>query len=554
MKGLVAILAIILLTASFFGKDSSDLERMTILFSNDIHGGIAPQKAEFLNPDFPPMLGGGASAAAIIKKVRDDAEKDGTLELLLDGGDLFQGTLVGTRSSGMAVIEYMNLVGYDATVVGNHEFDLGKDNLIELIKASDFHWLSCNIYDTETGDHWEWVKPAVIHEEKGLKIGLTGVTTVATQFMSFPDHVAGLEFRNEIVELQKQVDYLQAQNVDIVIALAHVGLAYNPRKGYEELKERTKQDAIDKGHVTSMELAHYVRGIDILVNGHIHKGYERPWEDPVNHTICLQNYGNGSNLGWIDFEIDQPTKTIAGYSSPADNGTLLLLLQDQFWPDSTVLAFLTEQQEKYEAGFREVVGEIKKGLNRSSVSEATMNNFITDVISKRVKADFSFMNFGGIRADLRAGPVTREDIFKVLPFGNEIVVFQCDGRFLKRIIETKLAGGGRGLAVSGVKVVYNRSLPDGQKVVQLTVGGEPIDPDKTYRVATNNYLMEGNSGLRLLTDIPEAQINNVGFKIGDAVVEYFEENKVVEPKLDGRWKRDDSAQPSQEWLKTFETT
>ena len=180
-----------------------------------------------------------------------------------------------------------------------------------------------------------------------------------------------------------------------------------------------------------------------------------------------------------------------------------------------------------------------------------MNNFITDVMVSAARADFAFVNFGGLRADLRAGPVTREDIFKVLPFGNEIVVFQCDGRFLKRIVETKLFGGRRGMAIGGGAVVFNKDLPNGERVVEMTVGGEPLDPDRIYRVATNDYLMEGNSGLDLLTDIPRDRVNPTGIRIGDAVMAYIQENSPVSATVDGRWKRDDDARPTDEWRSTF---
>ncbi len=551
MKTIFLILLIGAIALPGFGQDHQKLQRLTVFFTNDIHGGIVPQKAEFLNPEFPPVLGGGASVAAIISGVRRQGAQEGFETLLIDAGDIFQGTLVGTLSKGMAVVEYMNMMKYDAVTPGNHDFDLGKDNLIELIKASEFSWVAANIYDESTGQPWEWVKPYVIVEKNGIKIGFTGTTTPGTERMSFPENIRGLDFRNEITSLQKAVDEMRSQGVELIVALVHTGLPYDPREGYAQLRKDTYEGVMAKSALNAMEIAHYVKGIDLLLGGHLHKGYREPWEDPVNHTICVQNYGNGGNLGWINLFLDPVDHTLADFSYPADRNTLLLLQQDEFWPDDQVLKFIKKQQAVYEKGFKDIIGETRTSLTRSSLGESPMNNLITDVLRERAGADFSFMNYGGIRADLKVGPLTREDIFRVLPFGNEIVSFEAPGRLIKEILERKVAGGRRGLAISGAKVVINKSLPDGQRVVSVEINGALLDPQRIYRLATSDYLMEGNSGLSMLREIPREEVAFHGLLLREAVIEYIREHSPLKIKLDGRWKLDDSARPSAEWLEKF---
>ena len=530
---------------------SPQLHRITILFTNDIHGGITEKRAEFLNPEFPPVLGGGASAATLIKKVKAQAQKEGFTVLTIDAGDIFQGTLVGTLSRGKAVVQYMNRVGYDACVPGNHDFDLGKDNLIELIQASQFPWVSCNIFDRETGSLWPWVKPWIIIERNGLRIGITGATTVGTRWMSFPENIQGLEFRPEIPSLQRAVDELRARDVDLVIALVHLGLPYDPREGYRKLKGMSLDSVLKKDYVNAMEVAHFVRGIDVLLGGHLHRGYPEPWVDPVNHTICLQNYGNMSNLGWINVYFERTARTIYTFDYPADAGTLLLLQEDEFWPDSVVFRLIKQQQATYEKGFEEVIGETRITLKRSSVGESPLNNLITDAMRRRVEADFAFTNFGGIRADMKRGPITRADVFRVLPFGNQIVTFHAPGRFIKNILEQKLRGGGRGLAISGGKVIVNRSLPDGRRVVYMEIGGEPLEPDRLYRVATTDYLMEGNSGLVLLKSVPPEEVAYTGILLREAVIEYIRRHSPLKIQTDGRWKQDDHYFPDEDWIRKY---
>jgi 5'-nucleotidase / UDP-sugar diphosphatase len=551
MNNILTIFAPLLLSFTVYSATSDQELRLSVFFTNDLHGGITPQKAEFLNPEFPPILGGGASAARLIKKAQERAAQEGNCILTIDAGDIFQGTLIGTRSEGTAIVKYMNGIGYDAVVPGNHDFDLGKENLIELIKMSEFPWVSCNIYDKETGERWQWVKPWVIKEVNGLKIGITGATTRGTEYMSFPENIRGLEFHSEILNLQQTVDELREQNVDLVVAMVHTGLPYDPREGYEDLQKVTKDSVLNGGYANAMEIAHFVRGIDLLLGGHLHKGYNEPWEDPSNHTICVQNYGNGGNLGWINLNIDMPSRSIASYDYPADNSTLLLLQEDEFWPDSTVLRFIRSQQAIYEKGFEEVIGKSQIALSRSSIGEAPMNNLITDAMRERVSADFAFTNFGGIRSDLKMGAITKEDVFKVLPFGNQIATFMVDGIFLKKIIEKKVAGGSRGLAVSGAEITVNKTRTDGERVVRIEINGKLLDPNKKYRIATTDYLIEGNSGLYMLKDIPRENIAFTGILLREAVIEYIQKHSPIRPEMDGRWKTSDSAQPDNEWIKRF---
>ncbi len=537
MKSFIFFFSAIIIPLTFYAKDNEDLQRLTVFFTNDIHGGIIPQKAEFLNPEFPPVLGAGASAAAIIRDARKKAQMQGASTLLIDGGDTFQGTLVGTLSKGLAVVEYMNLLEYDAVVPGNHDFDLGKDNLIEMIKASKFPWVAANIYDQQTGERWPWVKPWAITEKAGVKIGITGAITIGTEHMSFSENILGLEFRHEIPALQTAVDELRSEGVDLVVVLVHVGLPYDPQEGYENLRNQTREGALQTEPVNAMEIARFVKGIDILLGGHMHKGYQKPWVDPVNHTICLQNYANGGNLGWLDVLIHSPTRSIAEFEFAADQNSLILLQQDQFWPDSTILNFVKQQQALYEQDFQQVIGEARIFLVRSSIGEAPLNNLLCDILCQRTGADFSFMNFGGIRADIKSGPVTREEVFKVLPFGNEIVSFKADGNFIKAILERKLSGGGRGLSVGGAKVLFNKNLPDGQRVVSVEIGGASLEPEKVYRIATTDYLLEGNSGLSMLKDINRTEVDFHGTLLRDAVIDHFIQNSPVDVKLNGRWKK-----------------
>ncbi len=528
---------ILIIVFSLFVISNADNQKIFIFYTNDLHGGITEQEADFLNPDFPPILGGGAAAANIIYKYRKMAAENGDIVLVFDSGDMFQGTPLGTKTEGKAIIEYMNDVGYDAACAGNHDFDLGKDVFINLTRMADFPILSANLIDKTTDQVFSHVKPYTIINRGGLKIGVLGITTEVTENMSFPKNIEGLDFTAEAPAAQRAVNTMREQNVDLVIALVHMGLPYHTEEGYQALSETIDQKAVKVSYLNAMELAHFVTGIDILFGGHIHRGYQEPWEDPSNHTLCFQNYGNGGNLGLAIIDVDRESKTIAGYDLPARDSGLLLLTSDEFWPDEKIYADIKSKQMEVEKGYDEVLGISRGALTRSSRGESPMNNLICDAMIEATQSDFSLTNFGGIRSDLKSGPITRRDLFKVLPFGNTLVVFQMKGEFLKQLIESKITGNRAGLAIGGGKVEFDPAREDGNKITYFEVGDHPLYPEKEYRVVTTDYLAEGNSGLDLLLEVNEANVAYTGILLRDAISEYIQKYTPMEIQLNGRWQR-----------------
>lgn len=531
MKNIFYILTFLILLST---QNVAQTKKIYLFYTNDIHGGIAEVEAFFLNPNFPPMLGGGASAAAIISKYRKLAADNGDIFLLFDSGDIFQGTPLGTKTEGKAIIEYMNQVGYTAAAAGNHDFDLGKEVFINLTKTANFPILAANLINTETGLTFEYIKPYMLIEQQGLKIGVFGISTESTENMSFAKNIEGLDFTSEKPAAIKAVAKLKELGADIIIGISHLGLPYNVEDGYEKLVEAVEQNEKKESYLNAMELAHYVPGIDVLFGGHIHKGYDEPWVDPVNHTICFQNYGNGGNLGMAILEIDMESKSISGYDLPTKNSGLLLLTQDEYWPDMAIRDTIKAQQALVEKGFDEVIGITEFALTRAQ-GESPMNNLICDAMVKAVNADFSFTNFGGVRSDLQIGPITPRDMFKVLPFGNSIVVIKMPGSMLRELIESKLERNRNGLAIGGGKVVYEKEREDGDKIVEFLINGDAIIPDKKYRVAMTDYLAEGNSGLSKLEEVREENVARTGIMLRDAVTQYIQKNAPLRIKNDGRW-------------------
>ena len=533
-------LFLFIISSALFAEDLL----LDIMFTNDIHGGIDRYEATFMNPEFPPMLGGGASAATYIKNVRNLGDGKKRDNFLFDAGDFFQGHPIGTMSKGDAVITYFNMIGYDLSVVGNHEYDITEEELIETYKKAEFPILSCNIIDKRTGELVDYVTPYLIIEKMGMKIGIIGLTTTDTETMSFPEHIKNIDVLPSKPALIKYIAKIRDQ-VDLIFVVGHMGIPYNPQPAYDRRYNSPKSKKNEKRRwgYDAQELAHEVKGIDLFVGGHIHKGFADPWEDPITHTLVLQGYAMGSNVGHLILKIDAETKTISGYEKPAfRDGMMITLFEDEWIPDKEISEKILEMQKIAEAGMDEVIGEAAIHLSRAGVGpQNIIGNLVCEAMLEYTNADFSFLNLGGIRDDISRGPITYRDVFDVMPFDNQIVMCEVDGNFLKEIIEMRVSGSRHGLRVAGVNVLVNRTRKDYNRISQLTIGGEPWQSDKIYKIVTTDFLLKGNAGLVLLTKIPEEKITRYEKDLRDAIVEYIKNNSPVSTEIDDRWKSDDNS-------------
>ncbi len=542
---LAACLATALAAAPSGAAAADDLLRIHLLWTNDVHGHIAPEPAKFMNPDFPPPLGGGASAATYINEVTAKAAAAGEEVLLVDVGDMFQGTPIGNKTKGAAVIEYMNAIGYQFAVPGNHDFDMGRDNAERLARMSKFPWLAANLVEKATGQVVDWAQPTLMMEVGGIRIGVIGIITPATAHMSFPKNIEGLEFLDMVTTVERYRDQLRAQGADLIFLAIHEGLPFDPALGWKNLRaaqeeaDREQQGAYganySRGGMNLMELVNKVPGIDFAVGGHTHRGYREPWIDPQNHTMCFESFGNGSSIGHAVLLVDRATRALVGYEGAHAEGTLITLFEDEIWPDPAIAEVIRPYHEAAEAEMGKVIGSLAIPLGRGGPGASLVANLVTDAMRERFSADLAVQNAGGLRADMPAGDVSTRDVFSVLPFGNDLQIVTMDGRMVRRIIESRVAGRSGGILLSGARVVIDPTRPDWDRVVELEIGGRPWDPAAEYDVVITDFLMEGNSGLDFLTTIAADKITPSGVSQAEAVEEYIARHSPVRPRIDDRW-------------------
>jgi 5'-nucleotidase / UDP-sugar diphosphatase len=559
MVALVALTLAVLALPALAEKD--DLVRLTVVFTNDIHGGIDRTGATFMSSEFPPPLGGGASAATYIEQLRERAKREGGYVLLMDQGDIFQGTPVGNYENGKAVVEFFNHIGLDLWTVGNHDFDEGYDNLWKLVELSDMPVLSANIVWADGDEPIDYLKPYIIKDYGGIKVAIIGLTTTDTPKMAFPAHVEPVAFLDEIKTARKYVKEVRDLGADLVFVSGHMGLPYDPEAGYAEMMQEEEEREAEpvrepleesKWGPSAMEISHKVPGIDVFFGGHIHKGFDQPWEEPTTHTLHFQTYGRGTGIGVVDLLIDPKTKTLAGYELPDYRGSLITLFEDEWWPDAETAQMIEEKVAEAEQGMDRVIGEATVDLTRGGDGETRMGNLACDAMREEVSADFSFTNLGGIRDEIPAGPITPRQVFRVLPFGNSLEVFEMSGRLLKEVIEARVSDGHHGVYISGGKIIYSKSRPDYDRVTFFEIGGQTWDPDKIYKVVTTDFLAAGNSGLYMLPLIPDDERMRTSTTCMDAAVHYIERHSPIGDPKDGRWLRDDDSQMDPALAKAME--
>ncbi|MFH1843571.1 MAG: bifunctional UDP-sugar hydrolase/5'-nucleotidase [bacterium] len=527
------------------------VQRLHLIWTNDIHGHIASEGARFMNPNFPPPLGGAASAARYVKTVRAAAAAAGELVMMVDVGDFYQGTPIGNKSFGEAVVDYFNYMSYDLVVPGNHEFDLGRDVVAKLAQQAQMPFLAANLVEESTGEVVEWCLPTLMLDKGGIKIGVVGIITPGTEHMSFPDNIAGLQFLPMPETIARYRDELRAAGADLICLAIHEGLPFDPVEGWANIATTREEAGEQAGgtyglaqgeeYINLMELVNLVPGIDFAIGGHTHRGYTKPWIDPLNHTLCFETFGNGSSLGHAILKFDTGTRSLIGYEAPHDRGVIITLHEDELWPDAEMAEQLRPWLEKTDAEMNQVVGQSAVNLGRGDAGSNLVGNLVTDAMRSYFDADFAVQNNGGLRADISSGDITARDVFSVLPFGNQLLVVKMNGAMLRRIVERKVSGSSGGICISGAEMSFDTSRQDYDRVVKFEVGGQPLDLERTYRVVLTNYLMEGNSGLDFLTAVPETDIELTQITTAEAVEHYLRENSPVRPRIDQRWLDDRGA-------------
>ncbi|MCE1247589.1 MAG: bifunctional metallophosphatase/5'-nucleotidase [Firmicutes bacterium] len=484
---------------------------LTILHTNDVHGNLLPRE-DIINSDGDKnLVGGGAALGSVINMEREMAKARGEQVLLLDAGDMAMGTPISGLFEGKPVIEVMNREGYDAATIGNHDFDWGINALQNMIQDASFTFVAANIKDAQ-GQPLANVKPFIIKDLPGVKVGIVGLTTPDMKNVTGRDEVKAMNFEDPVQTLTATIPEMKKQGAEVIIVLSHMGL---------------EQDRI---------LAQNMKGIDLIVGGHSHNTLAEPIK--VGDTLIAQTGFGGKNLGKVSLTWDPEKKSVV-----AGSGSLIPIDTNSINPDVEINSIVNKYQQKLDSVMDVKLGESTDDmLQPSDGKETNLGNLITDIMRDVAGTDVAFLNSGCIRTNLSKGEVKYKDIYSVIPFDSKIVTLSMKGQDIMDVIERSLehTENDKVLQISGLNVVYNSTMMPGFKLLQVsTSDGNPIDRSKEYTVATIDFLAKGGDAYTPFTNGQES--GKEGEVLHDAVANKVRDVGVLMAADTGRLKNVDDA-------------
>ncbi|GGA08204.1 hypothetical protein GCM10008018_62310 [Paenibacillus marchantiophytorum] len=498
-----------------------------ILSTNDIHGKIEVGFDKKRNQG----QGGIETLGGIVNDFRAVNPK-GTV--VVDGGDAWQGTLISNTTNGQSVMDTMAQVNYDAAAIGNHEFDFGRDVLINNIKNAKFPILGANIIDDKSGKRVDWTQPYVIVEKDGLKIGIIGFATPQTKTTTKSTNIAGLSFVNPAPLAKELSEELRAKGVDIIMVTSHLPGEQNQKS--QEIISELADLANGTGNGT----------LDAIVGGHSHLRVS----GIVNGIPVVEAQSWLYAVGHIQLFVDKTTKKVV-----SSNASLLETYTNLTTADAKIHQTVEDYKAKISTKSSEVEVVVAEPLTRKSFRYAAngsverdgatqLGNSITDAMRATEKSDIAFTNIGGVRADLDKGDLTYGKMFEVFPFGNYNVTGTMTAAQIKKALEvTDKYSNLPAIQFSGLKVEWDSTKPLGEKYSKITlVDGTPIyvdgkfNTDRTFKVTTNDFMATGSGdGFTVFGEVKDWKDGAVML---DAWVDYAKSLKAAGKQLsvqdDGR--------------------
>ena len=457
--------------------------------------------------------GGAAKIAAVVNEERARAEAEGGLAIATFGGDMISPSLLSGLDNGEHIIQLANAIGFDVAVLGNHEFDFGPEVLKERLAQSDAVWLAGNVRYRD-GAGFPGTTATTIVEHGGYRIGFLGLVTPQTARISSPGKdVAFLPFAETGAALAAE---LKDAGADLVIALTHNDLA----RDLELLRSSEKIDAVLGGH-DHLALAWYDGRQTVLKAGSqgVHVGVLRLGLDRI------EDGKGGTRTVWTpEYEL-RSTEDVQG--------------------DPALTAAVEKRRKQLDDSLDIAVGGTATELDtrRASVrsGENAFGNLVADAMRIAVGADIGLTNGGGIRGDTvyaAGSDITGKLVLTELPFGNKTVKLALSGARIREALEHGIgeveSGSGAFPHVSGLSFSFDASRPKGKRIVEVAIGGVPMDDDKTYTLATNDFLARGGDRYTMF----EAAERRIDAKDGSfmaaQVMEFVETVGTVSPAVEGR--------------------
>lgn len=431
MKRLLIIVFSLLLlscqrqSADLIQSEDDHIKKIIIFYTNDEHGWMEPNKK---NDGAPGLMGSW--------KKQDGFQIDGPF-LVLSGGDMWTGPAISTLTSGQSMVEVMNMLGYSAAALGNHEFDFSVDTLRKRVTEMDFPILAANVRKKTNGERPDFVIPYKMTEINDVSIGIIGLTSISVPRTTNPTNVVDYNFTPYDEELKNIIPQVRSKGAELVILIGHL----------------CHDEMIDLAPLA------YEFGIPIIAGGHCHQAFE---ENHAGVTL-IQSGSQYDNYARVELFFDDLADTVVSISSSLQANSDSIM-------DSSIESVITKWRTKLGMTLSEIIGYTSWDIYEKSNE---MHNMITDSwLFVYPSAQIAMTNTGGIRQSIPKGNITVEMIFGLLPFNNNILELDLTGSELIDCVTTDIVYSGLIKTADGYRLSNDR----------------PLYSDSTYRVLTNDYL------------------------------------------------------------------
>ena len=511
---------------------------ITIIGTNDLHGQL----------DRLPLLAG------FVANARAARAADGGGLLLLDGGDLFQGTLESNLAEGADVVRAYNALHYDASAIGNHEFDYGpvgpavtakspgddpRGALKKNIADAKFQFLVSNIADDATGKRpppWPNLKASTTIEVAGVKIGIVGASTEATPTTTMAANFVGLHMTPTAESIASEAKALRAAGADAIVVVAHIGSECRDVAHHDDTTSCDKRaelfalaDALPRGLV------------DVIVAGHTHNQVA----NRIDGIAVIESFSSGRAFGRVDLTVADHKIVRSEIFEPH----VMCPLDDNHNPVAVADCKPGSYEGKpvvADAAIQKIVDDaiartgkqrdeklgvtLTATVRKSYGTESELGDLMTDLmLAARPEAQIALTNGGGLRAELPAGELTYGQLFQALPFDNRFAIVEVDGAQVEKLVVANLKRGGGIFSWGGLTAVAHC---DGDKLaVKIAIAGKPIDARARYKLVTSDFLATGGDGAFGHLELPQSAIMLTDQIIREAMADVLRARKgTIDPK------------------------
>ncbi|MEZ9265245.1 bifunctional UDP-sugar hydrolase/5'-nucleotidase UshA [Vibrio splendidus] len=502
--------------------------KFTVLHTNDNHGRFwENSKGEY----------GMAARKTLIDSIRAEVIQNGGETILLSGGDINTGVPESDMQDAVPDFVGMNLLGYDAMALGNHEFDNTLDVLEMQSELADFPMLAANIYikDGDTVTDERLFSPYKVFTINGLKVAVIGLTTKDTAKLVNPDNVATIHFADPQVEIKKAIKEIEAnETVDLIFATTHMGHYANGQHGSEAPGDVLLARSLEEGQLDAIIGGHSQN--PVCMEGNEYADFN-PGDDckpdQQNGTYIMQAHEWGKYVGRADFEFYDGKLHLAKYDlipvnlKEKDENGDYQFIQTEIEPDSTVIATLSAYQQQGQELLDEIISNTDAKLegDRNVVrSEQTNLGHLLGEAYRTydlVNADFGVMNSGGVRDSIAAGDIAYRDVLTVQPFGNFVTKATMTGAEVKAyldVVATKTAGSGAYAQLDNISLTVDCDLSD---VTIREINNKTFSLTDTYTFSVISFSAAGGD------DYPVIDVESTQLTDAAVLREFFVKNPDV---------------------------